>query len=80
MSDASDLFRKMAERIDANADAGFGGAFVIVPPEGGGDPASTMIIDPTSDPTAFWSFLKTKAEISLDAMQREAQRRSKAWG
>jgi len=34
----ADYFRKMADRIDHNKDAGFGGACVFIPPQGMGEP------------------------------------------
>ncbi len=67
-------FRKMADAIESNAERGFGGAFVIMPPEG--DPIETLILDSKQDPSQFYMLLKTKCDIALnelDAKQRQAQ-------
>ena len=67
-------FRDMADTIERNADGSFGGAFVIIPPEGGGDPIKTLILDGSSDLALFWNSVITKAQIML--AQAEQQRRS----
>ena len=67
-------FRKMADAIESNAERGFGGAFVIMPPEG--DPIETLILDSKQDPSQFYMLLKTKCDIALnelDAKQTQAQ-------
>jgi len=66
-------FVKMAQAIDRNHGL-FGGAFVVVPPEGGGPSMEVLILDPHGDATLFWSSLKTKCEMALadvEAAQRE---------
>ena len=70
------LFDDMAAKIRLNKDNAFGGAFVIIPPETGGDPIVTLILDSKQDPSQFFMLLKTKAEIqiaSLDALARNQQ-------
>lgn len=69
-------FRNMAETIDRNANGAFGGAFVIVPPEGGGAPIETLILDGSQDLALFWNSVITKAQIML--AQAEQQRRAQS--
>lgn len=74
----ADRFRRLADRIDQNADAGFGGAFLIVPPDNGGEVIETLILDTRQDPAQFWTLLKTKCDtelIALDAARRGQQLR-----
>ena len=68
-------FQRMAERMSVNGNEAFGGAFVVVPPENGGDPIETLILDSKQDAAQFWMLLKTKCDIALgelDAKQRQA--------
>lgn len=72
----SDLFRKMADDIDRNAGAGFGGAFVCVPPTNGGEAFQTLIVGEGADPSDFWVMLKSKSQAQInavDAAQRSGQ-------
>jgi len=69
----SDRFRRMAEAIDHNTDSGFGGAFVIVAPEGG-NPLETLILDAGQDHMQFWILLRTKCDVEikrLDTIERQ---------
>lgn len=66
-------FRDMADDVERNSTAGFGGALVIVPPEGGGDTIKTLILDGSGDLALFWNSVITKAQIML--AQAEHQRR-----
>lgn len=59
--DRAALFTKMAEAIERNKDGAFGGAFVIVPPEGAA--VEVLILDPKQDPAQFWAGIETKAQI-----------------
>jgi len=65
----------MAERLNHNPDSPFGGCFVVVPPNEGGDPIETLILDSKQDAAQFWMLLKTKCDIALgelDQKQRQA--------
>jgi len=62
----AERFRKMAERIDHNADAGFGGACVIIPPGGQGDPIEVLLLDNAADPATFYSTVSTRLQLALD--------------
>lgn len=75
----AELFFQMRERIVKNEDAGFGGAFVIVPPEGAGDPVQTLLLDPTPDPAQFWQMLLTKCQIMIAEIE-VAKRTNQAFG
>ena len=75
----SDLFRKMAEDIDRNAGAGFGGAFVCVPPKDGGEAFQTLIVGEGTDPSDYWVLLKSKAEAQIRAVD-QAARQGQAFG
>ena len=70
----ADRFRAMADQIERNEASRFGGAFVIVPPEQGGEPIAVMLLDEKADPAMFWSAVQTKARMALeeiDARQRQ---------
>jgi hypothetical protein len=69
----SERFRKMAERIDHNKDAGFGGACVFVPPQGMGEPIEILILDTGSEVAQFYSTVATRLQIALDKMQNQNQ-------
>ena len=69
----ADRFRKMAERIDHNNDAGFGGACVFIPPQGMGDPIEVLILDNAGDPAQFYSTVATRLQIALDKLQGQNQ-------
>ena len=62
----AERFRKMAERIDHNSDAGFGGACVVIPPAGSGDPIEVLLLDNAADPATFYSTVSTRLQLALD--------------
>ena len=62
----ADRFRKMADRIDHNKDAGFGGACVIVPPTGAGDPIEILMLDNSADLAQFFSTVATRVQRAVD--------------
>ena len=75
ISDAATRFKAMEQLLEKN-DGQFGGAFVVVPPPGAGEPIETLILDAKQDPAQFWTLLKTKCDIALgelDAKQRAGQ-------
>lgn len=69
--------REMADRMELNANASFGGAFVIIPPAGG-EVIKTLIIDSKQDPAQYWSIIKTKADMALMGLD-EQQRNTRAF-
>ena len=71
----ADAFRAMAEKIKHNGINEFGGAVVIVPPQGG-EPLHLLILDSQQDVAMFWGNLKAKCGIalaSIDQQQRNQQ-------
>lgn len=60
----------MADKIDLNDIASFGGAFVVVSP-GGSANVETLIIDPTQNAAQFWGILMTRAQLALQQIQDE---------
>lgn len=75
----ADLFRKMADLLDRNADQPFGGAFVIIPPglevREIGEPLTSLFLNEGSA-GLFWGTLKTivTQEIDkIDTAQRQLQ-------
>ena len=79
MSGPAEMFFEMKERIDKNDSAAFGGAFVIVPPEGAGEPVSTLLLDANPDPAQFWQMLLTKCQIMIAEIE-VAKRSNQAFG
>lgn len=70
-SEVSDRYRLMADRLDHNADATFGGSCVIIPPPGGGEPIEFILLDLKSDPAQFWSTVSTKIQIALENLKQQ---------
>jgi len=64
----SDPFSQMASRIDRNAEESFGGAFVIVPPAGAGEPMSALMLSST-DPVQFYMLLQAQITKTLDELK-----------
>lgn len=65
MSDQiSDIFRDMAGRIDLNSGSDFGGAVVIVPPEG--PPIEILMLDSRKDAMHFWTQIKTVVDVATN--------------
>ena len=73
----SDIFRQMAERIERNAEAEFGGAVVIVPLVG--EPVSMVLFGPKGDTTAFWALIRSKVEIATNEHLENEQKKPGAW-
>jgi hypothetical protein len=72
MSEQSDYFRAMAERIEHNAADTFGGACVIVPPEG--EPIELLVLDPTADSAQFIGAVQTRLGVALMTLEAELKR------
>jgi hypothetical protein len=73
---AADILRRLADQIEKNDNATFGGVAVIVPPEGGGDPIEILILDPKRNAGQFYATIKTRLETQLADL--EAQQRQPA--
>lgn len=78
-NEAAKHFRDMADAIEHNSDAPFGGAFVVVPPVGAGDPIETLILDNKQDALQFWKLLVEKGRITVEDLERQT-RSSTAFG
>lgn len=63
----------MAERIDHNKDAGFGGACVFVPPQGMGDPIEILILDTGSEVAQFYSAVASRIERAMETLRQQNQ-------
>jgi len=70
----SEPFFQMKERIDRNVSDGFGGACVIVPPEGGGDPIEILIVVPKGgkmDLVQFYSTISSRIATTLEDLNQQ---------
>ncbi len=67
----SEPFTKMAERIDKNEGESFGGAFVIVPPTGAGEPMQAVTFNTGTDPAAFWMLLQAQINVTLENLKSQ---------
>jgi hypothetical protein len=73
------IFRRMAARLDHNADAVFAGAAVIVPPAEGGEAVEILILDNSQSAAQFWGNLAAKCQITLKDLD-EKSRNTQAFG
>jgi hypothetical protein len=72
----ADPFTKMAERIQHNEDATFGGACVLVPP-GGGKALELLMLDTAEDEGQFWATILTRIQVAINENdQRKLQARN----
>lgn len=78
LGSAADRFKAMAGLLEKN-DSSFGGAFVIIPPEGGGEPIETLILDSKQDLAQFWNAVITKCQIMLADVEQK-QRAGQGFG
>ena len=60
----ADRYREMAEKIERNKPEDFGGAFLIIPPDG--DPISGILVG-SVDLLTFWSLIKSKLDLAVQA-------------
>lgn len=63
----AELFRELADKIDRNPETDFGGAFLIVPPEG--DAISGILVG-AADLGVFWGAVKLKCDLAVDAADK----------
>ncbi len=78
-TDQAKTFRRMADRIDHNADAVFAGAAVIVPPAEGGETVEILILDSSQSAVQFWGTLGAKCKIALEELDNKS-RNTQAFG
>ena len=79
VADAAAAFRRMADRIEHNKESTFGGACVIIPPAGGGDPVEFLVLDATGNPAQFWGVASSRIQQVLADLQ-ETQRNLQTFG
>jgi hypothetical protein len=73
-TEAAELFRAMADRLERNAATEFGGAFLIIPPEDGG-PLDGAFVTTTPNPVVFWSSVQGQVEIAVQRLTAPQQSR-----
>lgn len=71
-------FGEMAERIRRIDQAEFGGAVVIVPPQGGR--IAFVVTDPSPDLAHFWSGVQARVEAAMTEARQEEIARSQGFG
>ena len=69
MTKRSDPFTAMAAKIDLNAEHGFGGAFVVMPPGEDAAPLSLLMLDDGANEAMFWANVQTMASMALQDIQ-----------
>ena len=67
----SEPFTRMAERIDKNDGEQFGGAFVIIPPDGAGEAMQSLMINSGTDLAAFWMLLQSMINVALENIKAQ---------
>lgn len=72
-SEHASKFREMAERIDLNQEQPFGGAVVIVPPDG--DPVTLLLLDESNDSVEaraqFWGTVQARIGMAMKELEAE---------
>jgi len=77
MTDQAEPFRVMAERIEHNDSASFGGAAVIMPP--GGQPIELLLLDPNADAAQFLATIATRIQVLVKEIENQ-QRMQQGYG
>jgi len=67
----SEPFSEMANAIKHNAGQAFGGAVVIVPPEGGGEPISLLMLDSKGDVAQFYGTISSRIQMIVQDLQEK---------
>jgi hypothetical protein len=71
--DAAALFKAIAERLEKNTNEEFGGVFLIVPPEGGGEPIDGIFLASKPNPVSFWASLNGQVEMAIEEFKAANQ-------
>jgi hypothetical protein len=79
LSGISAILRRMADYVDRNKDAVFGGLAVVIPPGNAGSTIETLILDSQGDAAQFYSTLQTRLTIQLTELQT-TQRMNQGFG
>lgn len=64
-------FDEMATRIRRNAGDSFGGAFVLLPPTGFGNPVSSLLLNSSNVQLLFWQALAQIANSETERIKNE---------
>jgi hypothetical protein len=75
--DPAARFTDMARKITENANNGFSGAFVIIPPDG--NAIDLLYLAGQTDAAVFWSTAKTMIEIEIGKIQDRDRQRTTGW-
>jgi hypothetical protein len=78
-ADPAAAFSRMADKIRHNAENGFAGAFVIVPP-GDGPAIEVLILEPASNEAVIWGQIKARIEMRLADIEDAQRRGQTGWG
>lgn len=70
--DRAESFRAMADRLDLTKEHPFGGAFVIVGPDG--EEHSMLILDGSSDPAVFFGTVMTRCQMIVQKLEESRLR------
>ena len=70
-------FTVMAERMSVNQTA-VSSAYVICPPDA--DPISSLVLDTQRDALAFWTNIKSLAELQISDLIQQEKQRTVGWG
>ena len=67
----ADRIRKMADRVEKNADEPFGGCFIIFPPGENVEPIEALRLDTRPDVALFWGDIKAKADMAVHELSNQ---------
>lgn len=70
---AAKMLEAMAERIRRNRGDKFGGCFVVIPPQNGGDPMHYLSQDSMEDPALFYQLLTARIKAVLEKVDEQAR-------
>lgn len=68
----ADELREMADRVEMNGPAAFGGCYVVIPPVPG-TVLKLLVLRNTQNPATFWGTLKTEAQMAIDSLDDQAR-------
>ena len=66
-------FERMAATIRLNKDNNFGGAFVLVPPPGFGEPVESIVLNSDNAKLQFWANLKMIVDQTFVALKEQQE-------
>lgn len=79
-ADIAARFRKMADRIEKNADEPFGGVYLICPPGEEVEPIEMLKLDGKSDGAIFWGEISSKANEAVQELTNAARNAQAGFG